>query len=187
MILFFIKFKKNDLCSLLFFKHFLIFLNKNGSLFYFSLKLFFHITFTYDSNNIFCSFFNENISTNILRSNIFMLKFDFLRMFKKVILSSKKRILIKGLGFKFDFHCYKNRNFANIKSGYSHRILLQIPFSVSVIFTQNNNILLQNTNCVYLHLLSNLLFMIRKRNTYKQKGFFNSTILFISKMTRKKN
>ena len=187
MIFFFVKFNKNPLCSLLFFKHFVIFLNRSGSLFYFSVKVFFYVNFGYDSNYIFCSFFNKSISNNILRNNILILKSSFFRIFKNVISSPKKRVVLKGLGFKFDFHCYKNRNFVNIKSGYSHRILLQVPFSVSVIFTKNNNILLQNTNCVYLHLLSSLLFMVRKQNIYKQKGFFNPTILFISKMTKKKN
>jgi hypothetical protein len=187
MIFFFIKFKKKPLCSLIFFKYFLIFLNKNGSLFYLSLKTIFYVNFNYDSNYIFCSFFNKNISISILRNNILMLKFSFLRIFKNFVLGSKKRIVIKGLGFKFDFYCYKNRNFINIKAGYSHRVLLQIPLSLNFIFTKNNNILLQNTNCIYLHLLSNLIFMIRKQNIYKQKGFFNPTILFVSKVTKKKN
>ena len=187
MIFFFVKFKKRSSCSLLFFKHFLIFLNKNGSLFYFNLKTIFYVNFIYNLNYIFCSFFNKNISTNILRNSILMLKFNLFRTFKNFILGSKKRIIIKGLGFKFDFHSYKNRNFINIKAGYSHRILLQVPLSINFIFTKNNNILLHNTNCVYLYLLSSLLFMIRKQNIYKQKGFFNPTILFIPKITKKKN
>jgi hypothetical protein len=187
MIFFFVKFKKKPSCSLLFFKHFLIFLNKNGSLFYFSLKTIFYVNFIYDLNYVFFSFFNKITSTNILRNSILMLKFNFFRTFKNFILGSKKRIVIKGLGFKFDFYCYKNRNFINIKAGYSHRIILQVPLSINFIFTKNNNVLLHNTNCIYLHLLSSLLFMIRKRNVYKQKGFFNPTILFIPKITKKKN
>jgi hypothetical protein len=187
MVFFFVKFKKKSFCSLIFFKHFLIFLNKNGSLFHFSLKTIFHVNFNCDLNYIFCSFFDRNVSVNILRNSILTLKFDFFRIFKNFILGSKKRIVIKGLGFKFDFHCYKNRNFINIKAGYSHRILLQVPLSINFIFTKNNNVLLHNTNCIYLRLLSNLLFMIRKRNIYKQKGFFNPTILFIPKVTKKKN
>jgi hypothetical protein len=187
MIFFFFKIKKESFCSLLFFKYFLIFLNKDGSLFYFNLKTIFYVNFSYTSSYIFCSFFNKNISTNILRNSILVLKFNIFRVFKNFILGSNKRIVMKGLGFKFDFYCYKNRNFINIKSGYSHRVLLQVPLSINFIFTKNNNILLQNTNCIYLGLLSNLLFMIRKQNIYKQKGFFNPTVLFISKITKKKN
>lgn len=185
--LFFIRFKKSPIISLLFLKYFLIFVNKKGSLFYYNLKKIFSVHFFYNSNFIIASFFVKNTCNNFIRNNIIFLKWNIFNIFKGFIFGIKKRILIKGLGFKIDFFCFKNRNFINIKAGYSHRILLQTPISVNFILTKTNDVLLQNTNYIYLNLLINLIFMMRKQNVYKQKGFFNPSILFIAKPTKKKN
>lgn len=186
MALSFIKFKKSSLFSLIFLKHYLLFINKKGSLFHCALKKNYFTSFFCNTSFIFVSFFNKNCPDAILRNLVLTFKLNLTNVFKTFILGSKKRVVIKGLGFKVDFRCCKNRNLINIKAGYSHRVLMQIPFSVNFTFTSNNNILLQNTNYIYLNLLSNLLFMIRKQNIYKQKGFFIPSINFISKATKKK-
>lgn len=81
-----------------------------------------------------------------------------------------KILLIEGLGYEIFFS--KKKKYLLIKIGYSHLYAIKIPSNISFYFITSKKLLFLSQN---KEVLSNWLFKIKnlkKKNSYKKKGFF---------------
>jgi len=180
--------KPNFKINYIFINNLLIFMNNFGFLDYFYLKNFGLFNLYFNKSFLIISIkCNVIIPINLIKNYLINLNFKWNLFTNNFIFGKNKRIVIKGLGFKIDLYLLKNRILLNIKLGYSHRILLKIPISIIFNSTKNKTILLNNFEPYYLNFLLNLLFMIKKKNNYKQKGFFQVNLLFVFKIINKNN
>lgn len=79
-------------------------------------------------------------------------------------------LIIEGLGYEINLS--KNQKYLLIRLGYSHLYALKIPKSISFFFITTKKIKFFSNN---LNLLMNWIFKIKnlkKKNSYKKKGFF---------------
>lgn len=82
---------------------------------------------------------------------------------------SKQKILLKGLGFRSTFDdTLKTLSF---KLGYSHLNTLEVPTYIKNVKIKKNMILLESSDKVLLGDYMRKLYLLRKSDAYKGKGF----------------
>lgn len=82
---------------------------------------------------------------------------------------SKKKLLLKGLGFRFTFD-EVNKN-ASFKLGYSHLTTLEVPSYIKQIKMKKNTILVESSDKILLGDYIEKIYKLRKADSYKGKGF----------------
>lgn len=79
----------------------------------------------------------------------------------------KKKLELNGLGFKF---LNVNEN-VELKLGYSHLISLSRPKTITKIAIRKKRVTLESNDKIKLGNFANLLYKLRKYDSYKGKGF----------------
>ncbi len=99
-------------------------------------------------------------------SNFFNLFLIFLKKNNNVV---KKKLLLKGLGFRVSFSEDKSKLI--LKLGYSHLIEINIPNKNFHINLQKNSLILQGEDSILLGNFCNVLRNLKPADSYKGKGF----------------
>ncbi len=99
---------------------------------------------------------------------------QFLRLFqiwlKKQESIIKKKLLLKGLGFRISFD--EKINMLILKVGYSHLINIKLPMDKINLKIQKNSIILESNDSIILGNICNIIKNCRTLDVYKAKGFF---------------
>jgi hypothetical protein len=122
----------------------------------------------------------NSISWRLNESKLFFSSFfykealQFLRLFqtwlKKQEVIIKKKLILKGLGFRINFD--DKLNALNLKIGYSHLVNIFLPKEKINLKIQKNSIILESTDNIILGNLCNIIKNCRPIDVYKAKGFF---------------
>lgn len=114
-----------------------------------------------DSKLYFSSFFYKEV-------------LQFLRLFqiwlKKQETIIKKKLILKGLGFRISFD--EKLNMLILKVGYSHLVNISLPMEKIKLKIQKNSIILESTDNIILGNICNIIKNCRSIDVYKAKGFF---------------
>ena len=114
-----------------------------------------------DSKLYFSSFFYKEV-------------LQFLRLFqiwlKKQETIIKKKLILKGLGFRISFD--EKLNMLILKVGYSHLVNISLPMEKIKLKIQKNSIILESTDNILLGNICNIIKNCRSIDVYKAKGFF---------------
>jgi len=114
-----------------------------------------------DSKLYFSSFFYKEV-------------LQFLRLFqiwlKKQETIIKKKLILKGLGFRISFD--EKLNMLILKVGYSHLVNISLPLEKIKLKIQKNSIILESTDNIILGNICNIIKNCRSIDVYKAKGFF---------------
>lgn len=114
-----------------------------------------------DSKLYFSSFFYKEV-------------LQFLRLFqiwlKKQESSIKKKLILKGLGFRISFD--EKLNMLILKVGYSHLVNISLPMEKIKLKIQKNSIILESNDNIILGNICNIIKNCRSIDVYKAKGFF---------------
>lgn len=114
-----------------------------------------------DSKLYFSSFFYKEV-------------LQFLRLFqiwlKKQETVIKKKLILKGLGFRISFD--EKLNMLILKVGYSHLVNISLPMEKIKLKIQKNSIILESTDNIILGNICNIIKNCRSIDVYKAKGFF---------------
>lgn len=114
-----------------------------------------------DSKLYFSSFFYKEV-------------LQFLRLFqiwlKKQESIIKKKLILKGLGFRISFD--EKLNMLILKVGYSHLVNISLPMEKIKLKIQKNSIILESTDNIILGNICNIIKNCRSIDVYKAKGFF---------------
>lgn len=84
-----------------------------------------------------------------------------------VLSSAKKKILLKGLGFRSTFES----NTLTFKLGYSHLNTLQVPEYIKNVKIKKNTILLESSDKILLGDYMRKIHQLKESDIYKGKGF----------------
>lgn len=97
----------------------------------------------------------------------------------------KKKIFMKGLGFKV--FTSKSLKFIDFKLGYSHKIRLKVPSSITLFkSTKAGKLLIGSTNKVVLGDFIHKILLLRPFDVYKGKGFYKQYQDIVLKPINKK-
>ena len=133
---------------------------KNSKLYYLSVPNSISWKLT-DSKLYFSSFFYKEV-------------LQFLRLFqiwlKKQETIIKKKLILKGLGFRISFD--EKLNMLILKVGYSHLVNISLPMEKIKLKIQKNSIILESTDNIILGNICNIIKNCRSIDVYKAKGFF---------------
>ena len=114
-----------------------------------------------DSKLYFSSFFYKEV-------------LQFLRLFqiwlKKQESIIKKKLILKGLGFRISFD--EKLNMLILKVGYSHLVNISLPMEKIKLKIQKNSIILESNDNIILGNICNIIKNCRSIDVYKAKGFF---------------
>jgi hypothetical protein len=88
---------------------------------------------------------------------------------KSTNISSKKKILLKGLGFRSSFQ--DSTKMLTFKLGYSHMSNLDVPAYIENIKIKKNAILLESSDKILLGDYIKKIHQLKKSDVYKGKGF----------------
>ena len=96
----------------------------------------------------------------------------------------KKKIYLKGIGFKFEI----NQNFLTLKLGYSHLIIIEIPIEIKLIVTKSIYLILSSFDYQKLTQFISFIKKKKKIDSYKGKGIlYQNEIIKLKEGKKKKN
>lgn len=88
---------------------------------------------------------------------------------KAAITNFKKKIILKGLGFKMSL---EPGNILSFKLGFSHSVEVPVPDYISNIRIKKNILILESSNKTLLGNFTASIVRLRPPETYKEKGFY---------------
>ena len=120
-------------------------------------------------------FIKKQIINSLFKYYIFLIKKSF--FFNKIV---KKKLIIKGVGFRVTLiHINKNLVLL-LKLGFSHQIYIKIPYNLRIFCPTSSIIYIFGTNITVVNNLCMLLKSCKLPEPYKGKGiFFENEKIFI--------
>jgi len=142
--------------------------NKN----YFIVKNKFHQEYYYllpsfvllKKNKMHLEFYSNE--SNSLSFNLFFISFK--NWFKCIEKPSTLKLSLKGLGYRINF--LFDKSILSFKLGFSHLKTLRIPNNI-VVFIEKNILVLQSSNSILIGNFAQKIKNLKKRDSYKGKGF----------------
>lgn len=135
-------------------------LNTNNNIFFLYVPK--EIKVSFISNNLLCSYSVEDLSVyNTFFQNL-------TRLTNQDTFLYKKKLLLKGLGFRLNLEGNKTLNF---KLGFSHLINLHVPDYITSVRIKKNTLLLESSNNALLGNFVKEIERLKPRDSYKEKGF----------------
>jgi len=123
-------------------------------------------------------FSSETLNFKCLKQKIISINY-WMKKMKKVY----KRLIIKGLGFRF----FSNDVFIiSLKIGFSHTVLINVPKSISFNVLDKNNLSVFSYNLVELTTFCKKIERLKKINSYTGKGILSKNNLIKIKPVKKK-
>jgi len=117
-----------------------------------------------------------------LNLNIFIKTFFW--CLKSLEKSTRKKLFLKGLGYRINFS--ENKKSLEFKIGFSHIIKLPIPQNNFSVIVDKNRITLEGTNPVAVGNFAVKIKNLRKPDNYKGKGFWYKNENIVLKEVKKK-
>lgn len=131
---------------------------------------FLRLSYVFTDNNVLKAQFNQ-----------FVEKFKF--ALKNLSATFRKKLLLKGLGYKFNIH--EASRIIELKLGFSHLINVKIPDNVKVKL-QKNYINIESRDNVLLGNFVNKIVSLKLPDSYKGKGFWYKYQKITLKTVKKK-
>lgn len=119
------------------------------------------------SNNSLEIFCNSTLQKDVSIFNIFQKTVNDIK--NNVLSLAKKKILLKGLGFRSTFDSTSST--ITFKLGYSHLNTLSVPEYIKNIKVKKNTILLESTDKILLGDYMEKIHQLKESDIYKGKGF----------------
>ena len=119
------------------------------------------------SNNSLEIFCNSTLQKDVSIFNIFQKTVNDIK--NNVLSLAKKKILLKGLGFRSTFDSKSST--ITFKLGYSHLNTLSVPEYIKNIKVKKNTILLESTDKILLGDYMKKIHQLKESDIYKGKGF----------------
>lgn len=119
------------------------------------------------SNNSLEIFCNSTLQKDISIFNIFEKTVNDIK--NNVLSLAKKKILLKGLGFRSTFDSTSST--ITFKLGYSHLNTLNVPEYIKNVKVKKNTILLESTDKILLGDYMKKIHQLKESDIYKGKGF----------------
>ena len=139
-------------------------LTKNNSASYVQVPLCLDYNISDNSIEIFS---NSTLQKDISIFNIFKKTINDLK--NNQLSSAKKKILLKGLGFRSTFDSAVST--ITFKLGYSHLNILDVPEYIKNVKVKKNTILLESTDKILLGDYMKKIHQLKESDIYKGKGF----------------
>ncbi len=137
-------------------------LSKNNSVSYVQVPTCLNYNLLNTSLEVFC---DSTLQKDISIFNIFEKTINDIK--NGVLSSAKKKILLKGLGFRSTFES----NTLTFKLGYSHLNTLQVPEYIKNVKIKKNTILLESSDKILLGDYMRKIHQLKESDIYKGKGF----------------
>jgi len=124
------------------------------------------------------NFYSANYTNLSLFTNSFII------WLKKQEVNLKKRLLLKGLGFRVSFS--DNKDKLILKAGFSHLLEINIPKDKVAITLQKNLMIFHGEDSIFLGNFCNKIRCFRPADSYKGRGFILRDRIFKLKPVKKK-
>jgi len=123
-------------------------------------------------------FFSKILNFKCVKQKIISINY-WMKKMKKVY----KRLIIKGLGFRFFL---SNSSILSLKIGFSHTVLIYVPKTISFSILDKNNLSVFSYNLVELTTFCKKIECLKKVNSYTGKGILSKNSLIKIKPVKKK-
>jgi hypothetical protein len=133
--------------------------------------------------SIFSGFFSVVYSNKCLSYNLFKKR---LIVFLNTSTPRKKKLLLRGVGFKASVFVTPDLRCLNFKLGYSHSISIPIPKVITAVAVKKNTLFFQSMDSSVLGNFIELIKRLRVPDCYKGKGFSTKYSQKIIKPVKKK-
>lgn len=143
-------------------KQLVLVIKNAGSFFYLPIPESIHFEMTDSSIQLSCNFIKDLSILNVFQNTLNRIKGNLLN-------SSKKKLLLKGLGFRSNYN--KESSLLTFKLGYSHLSTLTVPSFIKAVKLRKTSILLESTDLILLGNYIQKIFNLKKSDAYKGKGF----------------